>query len=163
SVAALAGLGPRARPQPVGLPPGEALRLVGIGHLRGGLALARAVRRAWAPAAIVLAVTSRRSRPALVGAAVVPGLVEWARRRPRTVPLVRQRATEPLRLRRHAPGRLPDRRHLPDALGGFTSLPRSTRRRRPDGLRVDLLAVFRRALDQLREDPRGHSPQRRLP
>src|SRR5207248_5726109 len=48
--------GPPACPQPVGLPPGEALRLVGIGHLRGGLALARAVRRAWAPAAIVLAV-----------------------------------------------------------------------------------------------------------
>ena len=43
----------------------------------------------------------------------------------RTLPLVRQRPAEPLRLRRHAPGRLPARRHLPDAQGRH--------RRRADG------------------------------
>jgi len=69
------------------LPLGEAVRLAGIGHLRGGLSLARAVRRAWAPTAVALAVASRRARPALLATAVVPGLVEWARRRPRLDPV----------------------------------------------------------------------------
>ena len=97
SVAALAGGLPSpptvrrsARPSDpaaVRLPLNEAVRLAGLGHLRGGLSLARAVRRAWPPAAIVLAVASRRSRPALVAAVVVPGLVEWARRRPRLDPV----------------------------------------------------------------------------
>ncbi|HYT40321.1 MAG TPA: mycofactocin biosynthesis glycosyltransferase MftF [Acidimicrobiia bacterium] len=68
------------------LPLGEALRLGGLGHLRGGLALARAVRRAWAPAAVLLAVASRRSRPALAAAVVVPGLLEWLQQRPRLDP-----------------------------------------------------------------------------
>jgi mycofactocin system glycosyltransferase len=72
SAAALTGL----------LPLAEALRLAGIGHLRGGLALARAVRRAWAPAAIVLAVASRRRRPVLAAVAAGPGLLEWFDRRP---------------------------------------------------------------------------------
>jgi hypothetical protein len=56
--------------------------LAAVGHLRGGLALARAVRRAWAPAAVLLAVTSRRSRPALAAVVVVPGLLDWLERRP---------------------------------------------------------------------------------
>lgn len=76
AVAALTGVVPVA----------ESVRLAGVGHLRGGLALARAVRRAWAPAAIVLAVASRRSRPALAAVAVVPGLLEWFDRRPRLDP-----------------------------------------------------------------------------
>jgi mycofactocin system glycosyltransferase len=64
------------------LPLPAALRLAGIGHLRGGLALARAVRRAWAPAAIAVAVASRRSRPLLAAVAVTPGLLDWFDRRP---------------------------------------------------------------------------------
>jgi mycofactocin system glycosyltransferase len=72
SVAALIGM----------LPLAEVLRLAGVGHLRGGLALARAVRRAWAPVAVVLGLASRRSRPALAAVAVVPGLLEWLDRRP---------------------------------------------------------------------------------
>jgi hypothetical protein len=69
-----------------GIPLIEAVRLAGVGHLRGGLALARAVRRAWAPAAVLLAVTSRRSRPALAAVVVVPGLLEWMEKRPRLDP-----------------------------------------------------------------------------
>jgi mycofactocin glycosyltransferase len=76
SVARLAGLMPE-RAQV-----GEAVRLAGIGHLRGGLALARAVRRAWPVPAALLAAVSRRSRPALVAAVVVPGALEWWQRRP---------------------------------------------------------------------------------
>ena len=69
------------------VPPSEAFRLAGLGHLRGGLALARALRRAWSPAAAVLALASRRSRPALVAAVVVPGALEWLQRRPRLDPV----------------------------------------------------------------------------
>ncbi|MCA1845381.1 MAG: mycofactocin biosynthesis glycosyltransferase MftF, partial [Actinobacteria bacterium] len=68
------------------VPPAEAARLAGLGHLRGGLALARAVRRAWGPAAVLLAMASPRSRPALAAAGVVPGLLEWFDRRPRLDP-----------------------------------------------------------------------------
>ncbi|MDQ1504686.1 MAG: mycofactocin glycosyltransferase, partial [Actinomycetota bacterium] len=63
-----------------------AVRLAGVGHLRGGLALARAVRRAWAPAAVLLAITCPRSRPALAAVVVVPGLLDWVERRPRLDP-----------------------------------------------------------------------------
>ena len=71
------------------LPRGEAVRLAGLGHVRSGLALARALRRAWAPGAVILAVTARHNRPAraaLVAAVVVPGVVDWVRRRPRLDP-----------------------------------------------------------------------------
>jgi len=71
----------------VRLPVAEAVRLAGLGHVRGGLSLARAVARAWPPLAVVLAVTSRRSRPALLAAAVVPGLLDWGQRRPRLDPV----------------------------------------------------------------------------
>ena len=64
------------------LPQGEAFRLAGLGHLQGGLALARALRRTWAPAAVTLAVASQRCRPALAAAVVVPALVDWFQRRP---------------------------------------------------------------------------------
>jgi mycofactocin system glycosyltransferase len=84
SVAALAGRAPRR--EAVRLPVKEAIRLAGTGHLRGGLAIARALRRAWPPAAVALAVASRRSRPALAATVVVPGLLEWLDRRPRLDP-----------------------------------------------------------------------------
>jgi mycofactocin glycosyltransferase len=97
SVAALAGTVPAPwklrRPArqsdhpPVRLPIGEAVRLAGGGHLLGGLTLARAIRRAWPPAAIVLAAASRRSRPALLAALAVPTSVEWMRRRPAVDPV----------------------------------------------------------------------------
>jgi hypothetical protein len=64
------------------VPQGEALRLAGLGHVRGGLGLARALRRAWAPAAVPLALTGRRSRAALAAAVAVPAVVDWYRRRP---------------------------------------------------------------------------------
>jgi mycofactocin system glycosyltransferase len=71
------------------VPDGEAVRLAGTGHLRGGLALARALRRAWAPAAFIVTVTARRNRAVRAGVAavaVVPGLVYWFQRRPRLDP-----------------------------------------------------------------------------
>jgi mycofactocin glycosyltransferase len=47
------------------------------------LALARALRRAWAPAAIVVGLGGgRRTRVVLAAAVAVPGLVEWFRQRP---------------------------------------------------------------------------------
>ena len=65
------------------VPHGEALRLAGMGHVRGGLALIRALRRAWAPAAIVVGVAGgRRTRAVLAATVAVPGLVEWFRQRP---------------------------------------------------------------------------------
>ena len=69
------------------LPATEAVRLAGLGHLRGGLSLARAVRRAWPLPALLLAVASRKSRPALAAAVVVPGIVDWVGRRPRLDPV----------------------------------------------------------------------------
>ncbi len=68
------------------LPAAEVLRLAGTRHVQGGLALARALRRAWPPAAVLLAVASRRSRPALAAAVVAPGLLDWLDRRPRLDP-----------------------------------------------------------------------------
>jgi mycofactocin system glycosyltransferase len=67
------------------VPEGEAVRLAGIGHLQGGLGLARALRRAWAPVAVLLALTGRRDRAARAGlaaVAVAPGVVDWFQRRP---------------------------------------------------------------------------------
>jgi mycofactocin system glycosyltransferase len=65
------------------VPQGEALRLIGTGHVRGGLALARTLRRAWAPAAVVVGIAGgRRIRAVLAAAVAVPGLVDWFQRRP---------------------------------------------------------------------------------
>jgi len=89
AVAALSIVARTGRPSrrgPAGLPPYEAARLAGLGQLRGGLALATAVRRAWAPAAVLLAIAGRRFRPAIAAAVVVPPLVEWCTRRPRLDP-----------------------------------------------------------------------------
>jgi mycofactocin system glycosyltransferase len=86
SVAKLAAVLPDSQGR-LRLPVREAVRLAGLGHLRGGLALAKAVRRAWAPAVVVLAITSRRSRPAVAAAALAPAAVEWGQRRPRLDPV----------------------------------------------------------------------------
>ncbi len=59
----------------------EALRLAGKGHLYAGLQVASALRRAWLPAALLLTL-HRRSRPALLAAAVVPPAIELVQRRP---------------------------------------------------------------------------------
>ncbi|HKY78218.1 MAG TPA: mycofactocin biosynthesis glycosyltransferase MftF [Acidimicrobiia bacterium] len=65
------------------VPQGEAVRLAGMGHVRGGLTLARALRRGWAPAAVVLGVVGgRRTRAVLAAAVALPGLVEWFQQRP---------------------------------------------------------------------------------
>jgi hypothetical protein len=54
-----------------------------MGQVRGGLALARALRRTWAPVAVILGIVGgRRSRTVLAAAVAVPGLVEWFHRRP---------------------------------------------------------------------------------
>jgi mycofactocin system glycosyltransferase len=60
----------------------DAIRLACSGHLLGGLALARAVGRAWAPAALITAVAVPRARPALAAAVAAPLLVDWVQRRP---------------------------------------------------------------------------------
>ncbi len=60
----------------------EAIRLAGRGNLWAGRAVADAVRRPWWPLAVGLAITSRRSRRALLAAATLPALLEWRERRP---------------------------------------------------------------------------------
>jgi mycofactocin system glycosyltransferase len=60
----------------------ESARLVGRGHVGAGELLGRALVRPWFPFTIVAALVSRRARRVAVAAAVVPPLVEWARRRP---------------------------------------------------------------------------------
>lgn len=67
-------------------PVGEALRLAGLGNVWAGRAVAEAIRRPWWPLALGLAAVSRRSRPALFAAAVVPSLLEWRERRPNLDP-----------------------------------------------------------------------------
>jgi mycofactocin system glycosyltransferase len=69
---------PSAAPLPRAAIAGVALR----SHLSAGIGLADAVRRAWWPPALCLALAWRRPRPALLAVAVVPPLVEWRRRRP---------------------------------------------------------------------------------
>ena len=60
----------------------EAVRLAGLGNLYAGRQVADALRRAWFPLAVPLAL-HRRSRPALAAALVVPALIERIERRPR--------------------------------------------------------------------------------
>lgn len=55
-------------------PMGEAVRIAGPGHLWAGRATAEALRRPWWPFAVVLALVHRRSRPALLAAALLPAL-----------------------------------------------------------------------------------------
>jgi mycofactocin glycosyltransferase len=60
----------------------EAGRLAGRGHLFAGRQLADAVRRAWWPIALPLAIGWRRARPAVVAAFAVAPIVEWMTERP---------------------------------------------------------------------------------
>ncbi len=69
------------------LPALEVVRLAAVGHLRAGQAIAAAVRRPWWPLAAGVAAVSRRTRPALLAAAVLPPLVDWVRDRPGVGPL----------------------------------------------------------------------------
>lgn len=62
-------------------PVAEAVRLAGRGHLRAGPSIAQAVRRAWLPAALGLAVVSRRARPAVAAAVLGPAVADVARAR----------------------------------------------------------------------------------
>ena len=57
-----------------------AARLAALGLVRAGEQLASAVTRVWWPPALLAALAVRRLRAPLLAAAVVPGLVDWARR-----------------------------------------------------------------------------------
>lgn len=57
----------------------EAVRLAGWGQLAAGRPLASAITRTWWPIALGAAVVSRRARPAVVAAAVVPPALDWLR------------------------------------------------------------------------------------
>jgi mycofactocin system glycosyltransferase len=64
-----------------------ALRVAAGGTVAAARGVASATTRPWWPLALTGALVSRRVRRAVVLAAVVPGLVEWATRRPRLDPL----------------------------------------------------------------------------
>jgi mycofactocin system glycosyltransferase len=63
-------------------PAGEAVRIAGAGNLWAGRTVADALRRAWWPLTALLAALSRRVRPAVAAAVVVPPLLEWREARP---------------------------------------------------------------------------------
>ena len=69
--------------------PALAVRLAGQGHLAAGKLLAQAVVRPWWPVSLALAavVPSRRLRRALLLAAILPPVVEWATEHPSHGPL----------------------------------------------------------------------------
>src|SRR6185295_5353325 len=60
------------------LPVEEPVRLAGLGHLYAGRQVASAITRSWWPVALVVALVARRTRPALLAAAVLPPIVDWA-------------------------------------------------------------------------------------
>ncbi len=62
-------------------------RLALRGHWLAGQTIASAIMRTWLPIFVLAAIFSKRARVILAGAAIVPALVEWARRRPRLDPL----------------------------------------------------------------------------
>lgn len=59
------------------LPAQESARLAGLGHLHAGRQVAGAITRAWWPVALLAALLVPRLRPALLGAATVPPLLDW--------------------------------------------------------------------------------------
>ena len=59
------------------LPPQECIRLAGLGHLYAGRQMASAITRVWWPLALVTAAVVPRARLPLLGAAVVPPLLDW--------------------------------------------------------------------------------------
>jgi mycofactocin system glycosyltransferase len=60
----------------------EAMRIAGKGNLWAGRYVTEALLRPWWPLSAVLALTCRRTRPALLAATVLPALSEWRVRRP---------------------------------------------------------------------------------
>ncbi|MEI7547241.1 MAG: mycofactocin biosynthesis glycosyltransferase MftF [Actinomycetota bacterium] len=65
----------------VDLPPREAARLAGLGHLAAGRQLALATTRVWWPVALLSAAFFRRARLPVLAAFTVPTIVEAVRRR----------------------------------------------------------------------------------
>ena len=59
------------------VPAKESLRLAGLGHLYAGRQVAGAITRVWWPIAFVAALLAPRLRLPLLGAATVPGLLDW--------------------------------------------------------------------------------------
>ncbi len=55
----------------------EAVRIAGFGNLWAGRSVADALRRPWWPLTALLAWRYRPARPAVIAAAVVPGVLEW--------------------------------------------------------------------------------------
>lgn len=64
-----------------------ALRLAGRGNLHAGRLVASAITRTWWPLALVATLVSRRIRPAVVAAVVIPNLVSWREKRPSVDPI----------------------------------------------------------------------------
>jgi mycofactocin system glycosyltransferase len=64
----------------------DALSQALTAHVEAGLALGTALRRAWWPVAVVVAVAARRARRPLLAIALAPSVVEWLRRRPPMAP-----------------------------------------------------------------------------
>jgi hypothetical protein len=64
-----------------------ALRLAGLGHLHAGRQLASGITRVGWPVALLAALCSKRARRAVLAAALVPALWDWARHRPRLDPV----------------------------------------------------------------------------
>ena len=62
------------------VPPQESLRLAGLGHLYAGRQVASAITRVWWPLALLAALLVPRLRVPLLGAAIVPPLVDWLER-----------------------------------------------------------------------------------
>ena len=68
-------------------PAGAAVRLAGKGHLFAGVQLADAVRRAWWPLVVPVAIARPRVRWALAAAFVIPPAARWWKRRPAIGPV----------------------------------------------------------------------------
>ncbi|MBI3257098.1 MAG: mycofactocin biosynthesis glycosyltransferase MftF [Actinobacteria bacterium] len=65
----------------------EMARVGVLGHRDAGRLIASTITRTWLPVFVLASLFSRRARAVLLAAVLVPGLVEWARRRPRLDPL----------------------------------------------------------------------------
>ena len=63
------------------VPAQESMRLAGLGHLYAGRQVASAITRVWWPLALVAALLIPRLRLPLLGAAIVPALLDWREHR----------------------------------------------------------------------------------
>jgi mycofactocin system glycosyltransferase len=59
------------------VPAQESVSLAGLGHLYAGRQVANAITRVWWPVALIAAMLVPRLRPPLLGAAIVPALLDW--------------------------------------------------------------------------------------